>query len=105
MRGWPLREGHIRQRGVEVLKTTTSCPLEYGGPRSALPGTAAEIAEFEQRAGWQLDPDLRAFYLHCNGAELCARPVDRSLEPLGYTPAQAALPSCARQGPPACWLS
>ena len=59
-----------------MLKTTTSCPLEYGGPRSALPGTAAEIAEFEQRAGWQLDPDLRAFYLHCNGAELIKRGPD-----------------------------
>ena len=38
--------------------------------------TAVEIAEFEQRAGWQLDPDLRAFYLHCNGAELIKRVPD-----------------------------
>lgn len=34
------------------------------------PATHAEIAAFEQIAGWKLDPDLRAFYLHCNGAEL-----------------------------------
>jgi hypothetical protein len=40
------------------------------------PATAAEIAEFEQRTGWQLDPDLRAFYLHCNGAELIKRGPD-----------------------------
>lgn len=40
------------------------------------PATAAEIAAFEQRAGWQLDPDLRAFYLHCNGAELIKRGPD-----------------------------
>ena len=34
------------------------------------PATPEEIAEFEQRMGWQLDPDLRAFYLHCNGARM-----------------------------------
>jgi hypothetical protein len=32
--------------------------------------TPEEIAAFEQRVGWMLDPDLRAFYLHCNGARL-----------------------------------
>jgi cell wall assembly regulator SMI1 len=37
------------------------------------PATLAEIEEFEQRMGWKLDPDLRAFYLHCNGAELIKR--------------------------------
>ena len=37
------------------------------------PATLEEIAEFEQRVGWPLDPDLRAFYLHCNGAELIER--------------------------------
>jgi hypothetical protein len=37
------------------------------------PATPEEIAEFEQRAGWRLDPELRAFYLHCNGAELIER--------------------------------
>ena len=37
------------------------------------PATPEEIAEFEQRVGWRLDPDLRAFYLHCNGAELFKR--------------------------------
>ncbi len=37
------------------------------------PATPEEIEEFEQRVGWKLDPDLRAFYLHCNGAELFKR--------------------------------
>jgi hypothetical protein len=37
------------------------------------PATPEEIEEFEQRVGWRLDPDLRAFYLHCNGAELIKR--------------------------------
>jgi hypothetical protein len=34
------------------------------------PATPEEIGDFERRMGWRLDPDLRAFYLHCNGAEL-----------------------------------
>jgi hypothetical protein len=37
------------------------------------PATAEEIEEFERRVGWRLDSDLRAFYLHCNGAELFKR--------------------------------
>jgi hypothetical protein len=37
------------------------------------PSTLKEIEAFEQRVGWQLDSDLRAFYLHCNGAELIER--------------------------------
>ena len=37
------------------------------------PASSEEIAKFEQRVGWKLDPDLRAFYLHCNGAELIKR--------------------------------
>jgi cell wall assembly regulator SMI1 len=37
------------------------------------PATPEEIEEFERRVGWKLDPDLRAFYLHCNGAELLKR--------------------------------
>jgi hypothetical protein len=37
------------------------------------PATVEEIEAFEQRVGWKLDPDLRAFYLHCNGAELIKR--------------------------------
>jgi hypothetical protein len=36
------------------------------------PASPEEIEEFERRVGWRLDPDLRAFYLHCNGAALCA---------------------------------
>jgi len=38
-----------------------------------LPATPEEIEAFERRVGWTLDPDLRAFYLHCNGAELIER--------------------------------
>jgi hypothetical protein len=34
------------------------------------PATLEEIEEFERRMGWRLDAELRAFYLHCNGAEL-----------------------------------
>jgi hypothetical protein len=37
------------------------------------PATPEQITEFERRVGWRLDPDLRAFYLHCNGAELVER--------------------------------
>jgi hypothetical protein len=37
------------------------------------PATPEEIEAFERRVGWKLDPDLRAFYLHCNGAELIER--------------------------------
>ncbi|WP_426751521.1 SMI1/KNR4 family protein [Myxococcus sp. Y35] len=37
------------------------------------PATPEQIASFEQRVGWRLDPDLRAFYLHCNGADLFDR--------------------------------
>lgn len=37
------------------------------------PATLGEIEAFEHRMGWKLDPDLRAFYLHCNGAELFKR--------------------------------
>ncbi|MGZ3460626.1 MAG: SMI1/KNR4 family protein [Archangium sp.] len=38
------------------------------------PVTPEEIEEFERRMGWKLDPDLRAFYLHCNGARLFEPP-------------------------------
>ena len=37
------------------------------------PTPPEELEAFEQRVGWKLDPDLRAFYLHCNGAELIKR--------------------------------
>ncbi|MGE6761400.1 SMI1/KNR4 family protein [Corallococcus interemptor] len=36
------------------------------------PATEAQVAAFEARVGWQLDEDLRAFYLHCDGATLFA---------------------------------
>jgi hypothetical protein len=34
------------------------------------PATSAQIEAFEAHVGWRLDEDLRAFYLHCNGATL-----------------------------------
>ncbi|MBU8898940.1 SMI1/KNR4 family protein [Corallococcus sp. M34] len=34
------------------------------------PATSAQLARFEARVGWELDPELRAFYLHCDGARL-----------------------------------
>ncbi|WP_205519638.1 SMI1/KNR4 family protein [Pyxidicoccus caerfyrddinensis] len=34
------------------------------------PATLAQVAAFEAQVGWKLDPDLRAFYLHCDGATL-----------------------------------
>jgi hypothetical protein len=37
------------------------------------PARLEELEEFERRIGWRLDPDMRAFYLHCNGAELFER--------------------------------
>jgi hypothetical protein len=38
------------------------------------PAALEDIAFFEQRVGWRLDADLRAFYLHCNGAVLFQQP-------------------------------
>jgi hypothetical protein len=38
------------------------------------PATPAQLEMFEQRMGWRMDPDLRAFYLHCNGARLFEQP-------------------------------
>jgi hypothetical protein len=37
------------------------------------PATPEQLEEFERRVGWRLDAELRAFYLHCNGAELIER--------------------------------
>jgi hypothetical protein len=37
------------------------------------PATGEEFEAFERRVGWKLDPDLRAFYLHCNGGTLFKR--------------------------------
>ncbi|GEN10108.1 SMI1 / KNR4 family (SUKH-1) [Myxococcus fulvus] len=34
------------------------------------PATPEQIATFERNVGWPLDADLRAFYLHCDGADL-----------------------------------
>ncbi|MBN8232290.1 SMI1/KNR4 family protein [Corallococcus macrosporus] len=38
------------------------------------PATPAQVAAFEARVGWVLDEQLRAFYLHCNGAALFEAP-------------------------------
>jgi hypothetical protein len=37
------------------------------------PASPHQIEEFEKRAGWPLDPDLRAFYSRCDGARLFKR--------------------------------
>jgi hypothetical protein len=37
------------------------------------PTTSARIESFERHMGWRLDADLRAFYLHCDGADLFDR--------------------------------
>ncbi|HEX2574503.1 MAG TPA: SMI1/KNR4 family protein, partial [Polyangia bacterium] len=48
------------------------------------PAMAEELAAFERRVGWTLDPDLRAFYLYCNGAILFE---DRKYgSPYGFLP-------------------
>lgn len=39
-----------------------------------LPASPDQVAAFERTTGWRLDPDLRAFYLHCNGADLFQKP-------------------------------
>ena len=44
--------------------------LHFSNP----PASQQEIEQFEQRVGWRLAPDLRAFYMHCNGADLFRRP-------------------------------
>ncbi|MBN1204343.1 MAG: SMI1/KNR4 family protein [Myxococcaceae bacterium] len=38
------------------------------------PASPEQIEAFERHHGWRLDPALRAFYLHCNGATLFQRP-------------------------------
>ncbi|MBU8895281.1 SMI1/KNR4 family protein [Corallococcus sp. M34] len=38
------------------------------------PASPAQIEAFEKRIGWRLDDDLRAFYLHCDGAALFMSP-------------------------------
>ena len=38
------------------------------------PATPEQLDAFERRVGWALDSELRAFYLHCDGADLFERP-------------------------------
>ena len=72
------------------------------------PATPEEIEEFERRVGWKLDPDLRAFYLHCNGAELIKRLPDTPYQMLSLCRRSSGRgwPSTARMttrwGPPRC---
>ncbi|RKG82780.1 SMI1/KNR4 family protein [Corallococcus sp. CA049B] len=40
------------------------------------PAAPAQLAAFEARVGWELDEDLRAFYLHCDGCTLFAPRAD-----------------------------
>jgi hypothetical protein len=42
----------------------------YPGP----PASLEQLEAFERQQGWRLDPELRAFYLHCNGAALFQQP-------------------------------
>ncbi|HEX8436499.1 SMI1/KNR4 family protein [Archangium sp.] len=70
------------------------------------PATPAQLDEFEQRVGWRLDPDLRAFYLHCNGAELFERPNSpyRFLPLSGVIRARVAIRGKDEDSRgPACW--
>ncbi|ABF88233.1 hypothetical protein MXAN_0598 [Myxococcus xanthus DK 1622] len=56
------------------------------------PVTAARIAAFEAQMGWRLDDDLRAFYLHCDGAELFRRLPDANYSILSLEGIAAATP-------------
>lgn len=38
------------------------------------PASPEQLEAFERQHGWHLDPELRAFYLHCDGATLFQRP-------------------------------
>jgi hypothetical protein len=38
--------------------------------RPSAPATPADVDAFERKHGVSLDPDLRAFYMACNGADL-----------------------------------
>jgi hypothetical protein len=62
------------------------------------PATPEEIEAFEHRVGWRLDPDLRAFYLHCNGGTLFKRlpNADYHFLPLSEI-------ARARRGPPSMY--
>jgi hypothetical protein len=75
----PGKETGAKQ-GPTGLMRTEFMPMEnlleeisrhhFPGP----PASPVQIEAFEQQQGWRLDPDLRAFYLHCNGATLFQRP-------------------------------
>ncbi|NVJ04088.1 SMI1/KNR4 family protein [Myxococcus sp. AM001] len=54
------------------------------------PATPERIAAFEARMRWPLDEDLRAFFLHCDGAELFERLPDANYSILSLEEIEAA---------------
>lgn len=38
------------------------------------PASVEQVEVFERQQGWHLDPELRAFYLYCDGATLFQQP-------------------------------
>ncbi|RKG77776.1 SMI1/KNR4 family protein [Corallococcus terminator] len=54
------------------------------------PATTEQLSAFEVRVGWKLDPDLRAFYLHCDGCTLFETLPDAKYRVLPLTEIQHA---------------
>ncbi|MFP2960413.1 SMI1/KNR4 family protein [Myxococcus sp. 1LA] len=54
------------------------------------PATLAQLAAFEARTGWQLDADMRAFYLRMDGATLFERWPDQTFQVLPLAEIQPA---------------
>lgn len=54
------------------------------------PATLAQLAAFEARVGWQLDADMRVFYLRCDGATLFERWPDQTFQILPLAEIQPA---------------
>jgi hypothetical protein len=61
------------------------------------PATPEQIAAFEAQVGWQLDADLRAFYLHCDGVELFQRLPDANYSILSLADIQRSTPRLRRR--------
>ena len=72
---------------IKSLLTEIS-PAHFPHPSA----TAARIAAFETRMGWRLDDDLRAFCLHCDGAELFKKLPDANYSILSLEGIEAAAP-------------
>ncbi|NVI99645.1 SMI1/KNR4 family protein [Myxococcus sp. AM009] len=71
------------------------------------PATPERIATFEARMGWRLDEDLRAFFLHCDGAELFERLPEANYSILSLAGIEEATLRLRRRdhsdGEAACW--